>query len=764
MKIGKNSKSDKPNITYMPQNSNGYEVAAMPSSFAGQSQEEGGLEIGRIFEIVRRRAIVVLGVTTVVLGVSIIWSRTRPPAFEGSFRILIEPVTAESEVVSAVTGNQPTAANPDIGSPLNASKNVLDYPTQIQLLLSPKLLLPVLQKLEPSYPDLSYERLRGSLAISRLKEPTDTKILDIRYKSKSLEESKQVINLIAQTYISYSLRERQTNLRRAIQFLDAQRPKIETQVQSLEAALQNFRERNQIVDPSTLASQISSQIGSTQQQQLETQIELTKMRQMSRSLEQQLKLGSNEVEAASVLSEAPQYQALVKQLQDLDTELQVQSADLGPDHPVIISLQEKRAKLVPLLEQKATTVLGSGLSQSVTDKQSLPYQTGLRQDLSKQFIAAAIQVPVLESKLKGLNTALQYLQSQSRRMPAIARQYENMQRQLTLSKEQLSKFLQKREDLTINAAREEVPWELIAPPSVREVSSSSLLRDLSLGLILGLLLGTGVALLLEKMNDVIHSFRDLESEINIPILGLIPEQEDETGSLSVQSKNPFNVINKFKETDTSTLKESIAQKSPYRFSPFTESFRALNSQIRLLRPDMPIQSLVISSSLPDEGKTTVALHLARAATAMGQKVLLIDADFRKTILKEQISHHVENNSIRGLADVIVGSSELMDAVQTMNGYENLYILPAGSIVVDPTSLLSSRKMQHIMEECKHNFDLVIYDTVPLNFADSLLLIPQTDGLLMVTRLGIIHREILKQTLRTLEVSKVSVLGSVVNMH
>jgi capsular exopolysaccharide synthesis family protein len=154
----------------------------------------------------------------------------------------------------------------------------------------------------------------------------------------------------------------------------------------------------------------------------------------------------------------------------------------------------------------------------------------------------------------------------------------------------------------------------------------------------------------------------------------------------------------------------------------------------------------------------VATQLAQAAAAMGQRVLLVDADLRRPSLQ----HLLSEQQNQGLTDVILGNS-LMDTVQLMDGEENLYVLPAGSIALDPTSLLSSKKMRDLIENCQNNFDLVIYDTVPLNFADSLLLIPQTDGLLMVTRLGKIHREVLHDALRTLEVSKVPVLGLVANM-
>jgi polysaccharide biosynthesis transport protein len=723
----------------------------------GTNANEGGLDLDRVFNAIRRRMRIVILINILAIVATVAWNRTRSPAHEGSFRILIEPVTAEGQVVSAVTGNQKSTEDQDLGS-AQSSKTTLDYPTQIQLLLSDKILLPVVKKLQPTYPQISYEALRKSLTISRIKEQTDTKILEVRYRSTSNKEAKQVLDLVSQAYIQYSLSERQTNVRRAVNFVDSQLPKIKTQVRDLELALQSFREKNQLIDPTILGTQLGNQMSSTQQEQLTTQVELAKARQLYRSLEKQIQLQPKAAEAASVLSEAPGYQLLVKQLQEIDVELQTLSAQLTEEHPKIILLREKRKKLVPLLQEKANAALGSTVAQSVTNAQSLPYQNALRQDLSKQFITAGTQVQVLEAKLKRLNVESQALAVQTGQLPIISRQYENLQRQLKISTEQLSKFAQKREELMINAARQEVPWELIASPAVAEVPSSSLSSSLVLGSIAGLLLGMGVALLAEKTNNVIYSLKDLLEELNLPILGMIPNREEEQKVLDRTRVNrDKEVVSSFHQGD------NINTSNHYRFSPFIESFRALNSQIRLLRPDVPIRSLVVSSSLPDEGKTTVAIQLAHAAAAMGQRVLLVNADLRKPSLQNLVDRHSSIDLIDGLTDVIAGTAQLMDTVQLLPGEENLYILLAGSIALDPTSILGSKKMQELVEHCEDNFDLVIYDTVPLNFADSLLLIPQTDGLLMVTRLGKVDREILRNSLRTLDVAKVPVLGLVVNM-
>ena len=715
------------------------------------NHEEGGLDFNQVFNAIQRRIGVVIVINILAIAATIAWNRQRSPQYEGSFRILIEPVNAEGQVVSAVTGNRKSGEEQEVGG-AQSSKSTLDYPTQIQLLLSEKILAPVVEKLKPTYPTISYETLKKSLIISRFKATEDTKILEIKYDADSPGQTKQVLNLVSAAYIQYSLSERKTNVSRAIKFVDTQLPKIQTQVQTLEKQLQTFREQNSLTDPKLLEHQLSSQLNATKQEQQTTQIELDKAKQFYSSLFGQLRLQPKSAEAASVLSDAPGYQQLVKQLQDLDVELEKLSADLTDEHPKIISLKEKRQRLLPLLQEQTKTLLGSTLAQAVPDPQSLPYQNALRQDLSKQYLAAETQVQVLEAKLKGLNAANQSLSSQTDKLPTISRQYENLERQLKTATEQVDKFLQKREDLKISAARQEVPWELIAAPSVRTIESSGLVKDLALGSILGLLVSMGVALIVDKMNDVIYSLRDLRDELNIPILGLIPRREDDQKSLTEQTRN-----DRGKQSPSGN-----GELGQYRFSPFLESFRSLNSQIRLLSPDSPIQSIVISSSLPGEGKTTIAIQLAQAAAAMGQRVLLVNADLRKPSLQHLVEENT-GNFITGLTDVIAGTAELMDTVQLLPGEKNLYILLAGTISLDPTSILSSKKMQNLMKKCEHNFDLVIYDTVPLNFADPLLLIPHTDGLLMVNRLGKVHREVLRNTLRTLTISRVTVLGLVVNM-
>jgi polysaccharide biosynthesis transport protein len=726
----------------------------------GEDNLEGGINVNRLLGTLRRRIIPVIAITLAVSAATYAWSKSRPATYQSQFSMLIEPVTAESEVVSAVSGGSGVSVqNQDLGN-TQASQPVLDYATQIEILLSPQLLNPVVRNLQSQYPELTVEDLKNALLIERVaskKGKGETKILQVTYQAPSPDKAQQVMSALSKAYIQYSFSERKTNLRRAIQFVDNQLPKVETQVRKFEQELQTFRERYRLLDPASLGGQISGQTGEIQKQAMDNQVELLQTRQLYESLANQLQLQPRSAEAATVLSEAPEYQKVLTQYQDLQTQIATLSAELTDDHPSVIALKEKQAELEPLLQSSAESALGKQLSGQLPDIQALPFQNSLRQGLSKQYIDTSIQLNVLEAKRRGILSAQRTLAVQMQQMPAITRYYENLQRRLQIATTTLGKFLEQRETLMVNAAREEVPWELLSQPSLSRMANSNASRDLMIGSLLGLLMGVGVALLLEKANDTIYGISELKQIADVPILGMVPTHK----ALSKVHRTrwvglvEFDV-DRFKSTITMNgVEEKVGR---YQFSSFLESFRSLHSQVRLLNPDVPVRSLVVSSCLPGEGKSTVAIHLAQAAAAMGRKVLLIDADLRSPVL----SLALDLPSHPGLSNVIAADSEYQAALKTLDQEPNLQILTAGTPPSDPNRFIASQKMQHLMEIFQDAFDLVIYDAPPLALADATLLAAQTDGLLMVNRLGVTRKAYLKESMRILRLSNVPILGMVVN--
>jgi capsular exopolysaccharide synthesis family protein len=723
---------------------------------SGEANLEGGVNFGRLLGTIKRRLAPVILITLAVSTATFYWSKSRPASYQGKFGMLIEPVTAESEVVSAVSGRGGASVeSQDLGN-TQATQPVLDYATQIEILRSPQLLNPVVRNLQSQYSDLTVENLGGGLTIERLaatKGKAETKILEVSYQESSPDKVQQILDTVSKAYIQYSFSERKTNLRRAIQFVDNQLPKVEAQVNRLEQELQAFRERYRLLDPASLGGQISAQAGEIQKQTLDNQVELLQTRQLYESLGNQLQLQPKSAEAASVLSEAPEFQKLLAQYQEVSTQLA--TTELGDEHPQVIALKEKQAQLKGLVEQSGQNALGNQLAGEFQDLQSTPYQNSLRQGLSKQFIDTSIQLNVLEARRRGIINAQQTLATQLRQMPAITRQYENLQRRLQIGTSTLQKFREQRESLSVNAAREEVPWELVAPPSVSRVAGSDTTRDVMIGTLLGLLMGVGVALLLEKANDILYSIPELKQEVDLPILGSVPIHK----ALSKAQRTRWvNLVEPNSPQSAKVNPMAEDRMGHYTFSAFLESFRSLHAQVRLLNPDVPVRSIVVSSCLPGEGKSTVAIHLAQAAAAMGRKVLLIDADLRSPSL----SLALDLPSHPGLSNVIAADSEYQTALKKLDLEPNLHILTAGSPPTDPNRFIASQKMQHLMEIFHDAFDFVIYDAPPLGLADATMLAVQTDGLLLVSRLGVTRKAYLKESMRILRLSNVSVLGMVVN--
>jgi len=282
-------------------------------------------------------------------------------------------------------------------------------------------------------------------------------------------------------------------------------------------------------------------------------------------------------------------------------------------------------------------------------------------------------------------------------------------------------------------------------------SSASVTRNLVLGSTLGLLLGIGAALSLDRLRDLLHSTKDIQTVTRLPLLGSIPYDKvlvmrDDAAVKSLQpaSSRLLNQSQSFLE------KTSVA----------VESFRSIYTNLRLLNPDLPIQSIVVSSSIPGEGKSTISTHLAEAAAAMGRRVLLVDADLRKT----KPNYPAERTNPLGLTNLIDQENlEVEQVIQQSSVEDNLFFLSSGHLPPDPSKLLASEKMQRLMTDLQSQFELIIYDaTILSGFTDAYLLAPATDGLVLVTGMGKLKQSMLEETMQKLKVSRTPILGIVVN--
>jgi capsular exopolysaccharide synthesis family protein len=731
-------------------------IFAQPAFIPSVTQEEEEINLRQVLSVVKHRWLIIAGITLGVTSAITAYTFVKTPIYQGKFLLLIGQPIEEKK-------SYPRLASQDI-LPQSGGKDI-DYDTQIAVLTSPQLLNPILSKITPQYPDFTYSDLisktgKSDLKVSQLK---DTKVLEISYQDAEPEKIKLVLDNLARHYLNYSSQERKTEINQGLDFVNAQLPVLQERVNSLQKQMQQFRQQYNFLDPDKEATRLSQQLTSVEQEYRVAQVALNEINSRYQALQQQVGLDPNQAIIATYLSESPGYQDLLKQLQEVEVELAKQSAVFAKDSPIIATLEEKRANLLPLLQNEAQRTLGEKLPQTVGNSPALVSRSALRVELTQQLVEAANSRQTLEIKVESLAQALEQQKASVKNLAVLSRRYTDLQRELEIATTSLGRFLEEQQKLQLKVAQQVVPWQLISPPEVEEdFISPKPVRNLALGLIGGLLLGIGAAFLAERLDPVHHSADELKEDAKLPLLGAIPWQKDLGTIEKVNTALPQLTVGDRKITIPNTTAKSASENpSYYNFSPFSEAFRTLNANIRLLGSDSPLKSLVISSLSPGDGKTTMAINIAKAAARMGQRVLLVDADLRRP----QIHLRLNLNNDHGLSNVIAEGLDWNEAIQPLPRYENLSILTAGSIPPDPTRLLSSQRMQEMISQLQqdHAFDLIIYDLPPLAaFADAKIIAAMATGLILVTKLGKTDRFALKNTLEDLRLSHISVLGLVAN--
>jgi capsular exopolysaccharide synthesis family protein len=704
------------------------------------------LDLRQMLQVLRRRAWLIGGVAVAITLVSWLGALTRRPIYQGGFQVLVEDNTnadAASELLSPVR---------------NQRLDLLEYNTQLQVLKGSALLEPIHKRLQEKYPDLAYGSLIGNLDLGYLK---GTKILSVTYQGEDPSLVKAVLEEVSEGYLRHSLQQQQDTLHRGIQFVEEQLPKLRERVSSLQKNLEVFRQEYSLVDPESRGSEISGLLNTIQSQQQSTQLELTEAQSLYLLLQQQLGSDVTTAVASAALSESGHYQGVLVEIEGLEKQIALESARFREDSPQIQALMDRRNNLTQLLNIEAERVLGGGSGIGLNDR-----MTSIPLGLTQQLVSTTNTIQLLQIRNQALSTAENQLKQEFALIPSLSRQYTDLQRELQVATESLNRFLSTRETLQIENSQQSTPWQVISEPFASTVPiSPNIPRNLGLGLTVGLLVGIGTGFLRDRLDNVFHSLEELKELIKLPIIGIIPYsselEEQEPGKSKRHSLEPIapGIGGQLQNPRWQAPLERAGKTYGYGYgsSPFQEAFRLLYSNVRFLSSDNPVRSIVISSALPGDGKSTVSVYTAHAAAAMGQRVLIVDADMRRP----KLHHRLNLNNMRGLSNVLANNLDPEQAIQTLDA--NLSVLTAGHIPPDPTNLLSSKRMQHLIGQFQEDFDLVIYDTPPLlGLADGSLLATHLDGVLLVVGLGKTQRSAIKSVIDNLKVSSVPTLGVVAN--
>ncbi|MGF1497712.1 MAG: GumC family protein [Elainellaceae cyanobacterium] len=699
----------------------------------------GGAGLRPLIRTLQRRALVVLGISAAIIGVGLYRTATTQPTYQSSFRLLVEPATSAGRI------SDPSVLTRSDGQ-LPGNLSQVDYPTQIEILKSRAVLSEIADRVQADHPEFSYGSLSAGLEVERVAiargRGFETGIIEVTYTDGDSQIVTAVLEETVDKYLQYSLEERKNRFSEGVRFIEEQLPELRQRVDVLQAQLQRLQEEYLLVNPETQGEQLSNQVQVAESQQFETQRQLQELRALYASLQAQLSLSPQDAIAAAALSENPQYQTLLAQLSEIDTQIAVESARFSENSPVIRSLKQRKQNLSNLLSQEVQATVGSQVSGSVDSSQLLSYQDSTRLSLIQQMIDTANQIRVLEIRNQEIAESRGIWGQRAQEFPSVNRRYNELSRQLEIATRTLDQLLVQRENLRVEAAQDQVPWEVISEPGQPQLADASQ-RDLIIAIGVALVASVGTAILWERIQDVFYSTEDVQDALQMPVLGVIPYQE--------QADQPFDVLSLARFDGVQSDKSGV---------PFVEAFSSLYARLRFMMPDLSrLRSLVIYSAAAGDGKSTIVTYLAHAIAEMGQRVLIVDANLRSP----DIHQILKLPNSKGLADVLAGDLDANETISRVSLSKNLFVLTSGQPRADSTRMLASNRMQLLMEYLRDKYDFVIYDTPhAMGLTDANFLAANADGLLMTVGIGKTKRSVATQLFSELHAYNMPCLGIVAN--
>lgn len=555
-----------------------------------------------------------------------------------------------------------------------------------------------------------------------------TDVISVEYKDPDPIIASKVVNTLMDVYIKEHLRSNKSATANADSFITSTIPKIEDKLGVLESRLQSFYEQNQVVDLKEEKRILVSEIGTLNRQISTVGAELQGRKAQANSLQNQLGLDLTQAIAANQLGGTPQVQSILEQLGSTETELSQERQRFNDNHPAVASLLEKKQNLQSQLRGLLNQYVGAQISEGLLQGGNF------KENQLEKFINLKIQELSLQTELSSLYKYQQVYLDRAKQIPRLEKQEQSLLREVDSARSTYSTLLENKSDLDVLINQQTGNAEIIETGRVPEEGSTGRIPLLILGVLVGLFLSNITAILLEMQDRSLKTIPEIKQKFGYQVLGIVPLDTLENSQGGV-----------------------VVQREPDSF--VSEIYRMIQTNLKFLPIEKQPKVILMTSSVPGEGKSTVAANLAAAMSQLGRKVLLIDGDLRRAS-----QHHLwqQNNQI-GIKDVITKKVPLAKVVS--QPMKQLDLLSSGIIAPNPLALLDSQEMSDLIATARQEYELVIIDGPPLAItADVLTLSKLSDGIVFVSRPGTVEDESAQLAQETIVNTNLSakVLGMVIN--
>ncbi len=559
-------------------------------------------------------------------------------------------------------------------------------------------------------------------------------IVSLKAESPSPQEAALIANCYAETYADYSLKSNRGHLTLNREFLENQVKEKYDSLLSTEEKLTNFLRGENIAELNSQSNALINSLTASEMQYHNALIDLQTTSKEVSDLKEELNKYDPE---ASVYIESKILDPYVTQLQGEIANLEIQrdlartgNESILKNSKSLTEINNRIGELKKNLDEKVDILKKSATSNSPEERRSLAGKLFEAQILNSQ-------VKIREKLIKGF---LAKYQGQFNKLPEQTIQYANLERERMANEKVYLMLLEKYQQALINEESQPNNVKII---DYGKVPKSPAKPNRFLIILIGLLIGTGMgygfALFRNILDVSVKSPEELEN-IGISLIGWVPT---------------FMRVSRHDRHTPSEQELILAYNSD---SAPAESFRTLRTRLQFskLEPE-PIKSILVTSSIPREGKTIISANLA-ASFSLSHKVLLLDCDFRKPRL-----HNLFNQKrYPGLCDYLFGTVNLDEIIRETQ-FENLSLITCGTIPTNPAELIASKHMQNFLNLIKPKFDYIITDSPPLaTVTDAELLSSYADGTVIVSLANKTRLDLLINSIDTLNKINDTFIGVILN--
>ncbi|MBC8203935.1 polysaccharide biosynthesis tyrosine autokinase [bacterium] len=662
------------------------------------------MEIRKLWEIILRRKWIIIQAFIVIFAIVLTGTLLQTPTYYAECNVLIEQQGTQEALLRSIglEGVSEMLFSMNLGQKSSIvaveimklmTKPILDKVVERMDLRNEKGELIPGPSLKITNPTFFWYPLYGLSA----KPHRLGNMIIIQGYSPDPQQAVDFCNTITQIYMLNDIEKKHKETAEAARFAEEQSIKAKADWNEAKRKLKEYQEAEGLVDFSYESILLINTISDLRADQAMLELSLHEAEMFGGEIIDPYMIGG------SSLSNAGQIGQLKTSLSQQESQLESELTKYTGNHPSVIALKQQ----IQDLNQKL-----------ITEKEIFE-ETG-----SERYKVLQEQINEYRKKLEEFPEKLYIMAQLTLQSETYQKMYETL--------------LDMKYRLNISKAMQISKLSLLEPSWKAKVYAPDIELNMIIGVVLGLLVGFGLAFLIEYLDDTIKDGETLQAQFNLPLLGTIP------------------LIGKKDEKIIDAMLDSGGRHRSQHF--LNESFNIFSYNIKLSSIDSPTRHVMITSSSPGEGKTSISCNLAINMARKGKKVVLIDSDFpRPNIYK---IFNLSND--KGLTDLLMGETTIEEVTQSC-GVENMHVITTGPKPPSTSILFESQQMKDFIKELEQRYDFIIFDTPPiLSINDPVILGSYVDKTILVVAANEVSRSVVKMAISTMKKSHINLVGAVLN--